>query len=77
MRVGMDAAYTLNMLLDEFNYLTHESWFIFPTPPTTRREDGSVVHGWTDDWNATVALLKEHILLEHPRGLLKIIVEGR
>jgi hypothetical protein len=71
MKVGMSEAYTLNMLLDEFNYLTRESWLIFPTPPTHRREDGSVVHGWTDNWRATASLLSEHIQLDLPPRIVE------
>jgi hypothetical protein len=71
MRVGMGEAYTLNMLLDEFNYLTRESWLIFPLPPTHRREDGSVVHGWTDNWRATESLLREQMKLDLPPRIVE------
>jgi hypothetical protein len=37
MRVGMDAAYTLNMLLNEFNYLTRESWLNMLLNESTQR----------------------------------------
>jgi hypothetical protein len=71
MKVGMDAAYTLSMPLDEFHYLTHESWFIFPTGPISRKEDGSIVHGWTEDWKVTSTVLQEHAMIEHPPRIVE------
>jgi hypothetical protein len=57
MNVGMSEAYTLRMLIDEFWYLTRESWGIFPTLPIRRNLDGAVVHGATENWLETNAML--------------------
>jgi hypothetical protein len=71
MKVGMGEAYTLNMLLDEFHYLTRESWMIFPTPPILRKDDGAVVHGWTDNWAETAAILSEYTQLQLPPRIVE------
>jgi hypothetical protein len=71
MKIGMGEAYTLNMLVDEFHYLTRESWLIFPTLPIQRIEDGSVVHGWTDNWAETAALLREQSQLQLPPRIIE------
>jgi hypothetical protein len=71
MKVGMGEAYTLNMLIDEFHYLTRESWMIFPTLPIQRNEDGSIVHGWTDNWPETSALLQKQKKLKLPPRIIE------
>jgi hypothetical protein len=47
MKVGMGEAYTLNMLTEEYWFLTHQTWEFMPTQPIGRNLDGSVIHGIT------------------------------
>jgi hypothetical protein len=71
MKVGMGEAYTLKMLCDEFWFLTRESWLIFPTLPIKRNEDGSVVHGATEDWTKTSSLLQRQKELYLPPRIVE------
>jgi hypothetical protein len=71
MKVGMGEAYTLKMLTDEFWYLTRESWGIFPTLPIKRNDDGSVVHGVTENWTETSALLQRQKKLHLPPKIIE------
>jgi hypothetical protein len=59
MNVGMDNAYTIRLLWEEFRSLTHETWEFGPTLPIRREIDGTVVHGITWEWSELRALINE------------------
>jgi hypothetical protein len=71
MKVGMSESYTLRMLMDEFWYLTRESWEIFPTLPTKRNLDGAVVHEATENWTETKATLQREKKLKLPPKIIE------
>jgi hypothetical protein len=71
MKVGMGEAYTLKMLVEEYWYLTHQTWEFMPTLPLERTLDGSVVHGITWEWKEARALLQKEKKVKLPPKIVE------
>jgi hypothetical protein len=71
MKVGMENAYTIRMLYEEFRSITHETWEFGPTLPIRREIDGTVVHGITWEWSELRALINEDAEVEHPPKIIE------
>jgi hypothetical protein len=71
MRVGMENAYTIKMLGDEFRALTQRDWNIYPLNGYRRLTDGTVVHQSTRNLDLYEVAWRDHEVIVQPPKILE------
>jgi hypothetical protein len=71
MIVGMEEAYTVRMLIEEFWAVTMQTWEFGPIGPTRREIDGTVVHGVTWDHHEFSAIVAAAEKVDPPPKILE------
>jgi hypothetical protein len=71
MREGIDNAYTIQMIYDDFMYLTGNTWNLYPALAYRRLIDGTIVHNCVTDYQASQAIRSKHEQQEPPPRIIK------
>jgi hypothetical protein len=71
MRVGMGNAYTINMIAEEFGYLTQAQWGFYPINGYRRLNDETVLHQVTKNFDQFREAITLHELQVYPTKILE------
>jgi hypothetical protein len=71
MREGIGNAYTIQMIYDDFMFLTGNTWKIYPALAYRRLNDGTIVHNCVSDFQESQLIRSEHTQLEHPPRIIE------
>jgi hypothetical protein len=71
MHEGIPNAYTLQMMYDDFMFLTQNIWEIYPASPYRRTVDGTIVPHCTRDYRTGQLLRSECVPVEQPPRIIE------
>jgi hypothetical protein len=71
MQEGIGNAYTLQMMNDDFMFLTQHTWEIYPAVAYRRLIDGTIVHNCTKDYQTGQLLRSECTPAEQPARIIE------
>jgi hypothetical protein len=71
MHEGIPNAYTLQMLYDDFMFLTRGTWEIYPAHAYRRTIDGTIVHNCTRDYRTGQLLGSEGAPVKQPVRIIE------